>query len=226
MATPFDLSAKHFWPTTFFHRLWQDHPRESPAIIARLYEIRKASPIAISSGVALGAKPPRGVFESDFDLFATDHAALGRLRAFIEQSIHQAVTQLHAGSFDMPPMRVSLADSWFHITNEGGFHDSHFHGDCSWCGIFYVRVGDYARSPTGGAPNGGSRFYSPLAAGGRFKDLGNRFLDITYVDPPIQDGTLLLFPSYLLHSALPYRGESDRIVIAFNAQILPAENSH
>ena len=30
---------------------------------------------------------------------------------------------------------------------------------------------------------------------------------------------VLLFPSYLLHSGLPYRGAQDRIVIAFNTQV-------
>jgi hypothetical protein len=39
------------------------------------------------------------------------------------------------------------------------------------------------------------------------------------VDPKVEDGMLLIFPSYLLHSGLPYQGDVDRIVIAFNAQI-------
>jgi hypothetical protein len=30
---------------------------------------------------------------------------------------------------------------------------------------------------------------------------------------------VLLFPSYLLHSALAYRGELDRITISFNSQV-------
>jgi hypothetical protein len=43
-----------------------------------------------------------------------------------------------------------------------------------------------------------------------------------YYDPPLQEGLLLIFPSHLLHSGLPYRGESERLVIAFNAQALAA----
>jgi uncharacterized protein (TIGR02466 family) len=222
MAAPFELMAKQFWPTTFFHRVWQEHPRHAPAIIERLYELKATAPALIASGVALSAKPARGLFESDFDLFATDHAELCRLRSFIEHSVEQAVRQLHADRPDCAPMRAVVVDSWFHITNDGGFHDSHYHGNCSWCGIYYVRVGDYEHVAGGGsAPNGGTRFYSPLAAGGGYTDLGNRYLGMTYLDPPIQDGALLLFPSYLLHGALPYSGAVDRIVIAFNAQVLP-----
>jgi hypothetical protein len=33
--------------------------------------------------------------------------------------------------------------------------------------------------------------------------------------PPIP-GTLVLFPAYLLHSGLPYKGDKDRVLLAFN----------
>ena len=64
-----------------------------------------------------------------------------------------------------------------------------------------------------------SRFYSPIGTGGAFSDYGNAYLSSNRVDITPVDGMLLLFPSYLLHSALPYRGEKDRIVISFNSQV-------
>jgi hypothetical protein len=45
------------------------------------------------------------------------------------------------------------------------------------------------------------------------------------LDLPIENGLLLIFPSYLLHSGLPYQGQIDRIVIAFNAQCFLKEGS-
>jgi Putative 2OG-Fe(II) oxygenase len=48
-----------------------------------------------------------------------------------------------------------------------------------------------------------------------------RFVDSWY-HVTTQGGFLLIFPSHLLHSGLPYRGESERLVIAFNAQALAA----
>jgi len=42
---------------------------------------------------------------------------------------------------------------------------------------------------------------------------------------PLEDGLLVLFPSYLLHSGLPYRGGKDRVLIAFNAQVHIREGS-
>ena len=67
-------------------------------------------------------------------------------------------------------------------------------------------------------PNGGNRFYSPLSVGGLLMDYGNKYLNVTSVTPPISDGLLLVFPSFLMHSALPYSGVEDRIVIAFNSR--------
>jgi uncharacterized protein (TIGR02466 family) len=223
MADPTDLTARVFWATTFIQRAWADHAREAPAIIEHLYGIKARSKGAIASGVAPGAKSPAGLFESDFDLFKDGHPGLGRLRVFIEQTLGEAVSKLHGGQPPAAGLRASIVESWFHITNDGGFHDAHTHGGCSWCGLYYVQSGESGGRPGGGAPNGGNRFYSPLNHGGGYTDLGNRYLNLTYVDPPARDGLLILFPSYLLHSALPYRGSVDRIVIAFNCQVTPAE---
>jgi uncharacterized protein (TIGR02466 family) len=223
MTSPFELTARQFWPTTFFQRVWADHPREAPAILGHLLAIRDRAAEAIASGVAKSAKPARGLFESDFDLFETDHPGLLRLRRFLEASVADAVARLHANQPTAAAIRVRLADAWFHVTNDGGFHDAHVHGECSWCGIYYLQAGESGPNPAGGAPNGGNRFYSPLTRGGGYKDLGSRYLDFNHIDPPIRDGLLILFPSYLLHSALPYSGATDRVVIAFNAQVLPKE---
>ena len=53
---------------------------------------------------------------------------------------------------------------------------------------------------------------------GHYQDYGNAYLTDTSVDPPISDGMLLVFPSYLMHSGLPYQGDQDRIVISVNTR--------
>ena len=58
----------------------------------------------------------------------------------------------------------------------------------------------------------------PISAGGSYKDAGNRYVH-PHFDPPLENGLLLIFPSHLLHSGLPYFGNKPRIVIAFNAQV-------
>ena len=219
MAAPQDLVVKQFWPTTFYSRLWSEHAQEAAAIIEFLYSVRSGETNRIASGVAPAAKSSTGLFESNFNLFAADHLGLNKLKAFIGETVQMAAAHANGSRTEPRRLRVGVVDSWFHITNQGGFHDAHFHGGCSWCGIYYLQIGESGQRTDGGAPNGGNRFYSPLRVGGGYKDFGNQYLDFNFVDPPIQDGLLILFPSYLMHSGLPYRGEKDRIVISFNSQV-------
>lgn len=219
MSISSEIQVKQFWATSIFSRLWSEHAAEAPAIVELVYRIRNAQTKPIASGVAPGAKSPQGLIESDFDLLTRDHPALGRLRSYIGQTLQLAVSQVNGSLVDPGRLQVSILDSWFHITNNGGFHDAHRHGGCSWCGIYYLQIGESGPSVSGGAPNGVNRFYSPLPSGGTVKDFGNQYLDFNYVDVPLRDGLLVLFPSYLMHSGLPYRGEKDRIVISFNSQI-------
>ena len=224
MANEFDLGGRQSWPTMFFYRKWQHHPEEAPGIIEFLYRDRARARSAIASGVAPAAKSAHGLYESDFDLLRSDHAGVRRLGAWIEQTVGQAVCIANGNRVNPRQVRVEIPESWSHITNDGGFHDAHYHGDCSWCGIYYVRAGDAgpAAGPGGGtvgaAGNGVSRFYSPIGTGGMFKDFGNAYLSSNRVDITPVEGMLLLFPSYLLHSGLPYSGGEDRVLIAFNSR--------
>jgi len=115
-------------------------------------------------------------------------------------------------------VRVEFPDSWSHITNDGGFHDAHYHGNCSWCGIYYVQSGDSRGTSASGVGNGISRFYSPIGTGALLNDYGNAYLTSNRIDITPVDGLLFLFPAYLLHSGLPYTGGEDRILIAFNSR--------
>lgn len=220
---PTALTPRPMWATTFFARLWVYHPAESPGILARLYALRDAQTANIQSGVADRAKAAVGLYESEFDLFDDPHAGVQRLAAFARRSVAECVSVMNKSEVPADEIEVEFPDSWYHIANAGGFHDAHHHNGCSWCGIYYLQVG--ASGPAGGgAPNGGSRFYSPLAAGGSYRDYGNKYLT-TSVDPPITDGLLLLFPSYLLHGGLPYAGTEDRVVVAFNARAYVSERA-
>jgi uncharacterized protein (TIGR02466 family) len=213
-----EIAIQQKWPTSFFVRQWQEHAEQSPAMTRFLYELKSAHRENIASNVAPKAKSATGLFESDFDLFDNNQIGLQRLKAFIVDTIQKVVSKFNGS--EVPPSKISvrIVDAWFHITNHGGFHDAHGHPNCSWCGIYYVQTGDSHQSSTHGAPNGANRFYLPYTLGGSYSDYGNRYLNACYLDPPIKDGMLLLFPSYLWHSALPYSGKQDRIVIAFNSQ--------
>ena len=216
-----NMKAQHLWSTTLFFPRWPEHEKEAPRIIEFLYQLKSQESENIASGVAPGAKSQQGLFESKFNLFTMDHPGLNKLKVFIGNSLKTAIATVNGSDSDSSRIKVSAVDSWFHITNDGGFHDGHHHHNCSWCGIYYVQAGDVdAADTTGGARNGVNRFYSPIATGGSYWDFGNEYLRTGNFDVTPEDGLLVLFPSFLLHSALAYRGEKDRIVISFNAQAM------
>lgn len=214
------MNMRPIWSTHMFFCHWADHAREAPEIAKHLYALRDGAEQNIASGVAVAAKPEKGLFESKFDLFDTDHPGLKKLTAFIGSALCHAVSQVNGGRHPPGAYRAAAVESWAHITNDGGFHDSHQHHQCSWCGIYYVQAGDVDQpGENPAARNGVNRFYSPIGTGGTYQDEGNAYLRNSNFDITPEDGLLVLFPSYLLHSALPYNGEKDRICIAFNSQL-------
>jgi hypothetical protein len=66
-------------------------------------------------------------------------------------------------------------------------------------------------------PNGVNRFFSPVMIS--YEDVGSSAYSQVPVSYPPEEGKLVLFPSYVQHSAATYRGTKDRIVIAFNSRV-------
>lgn len=215
---PIELVPRPVWATSFYTSLWREHATIAPSIIAHLYELKAALTANIGSGVATSAKAKEGLYESSFELFASQHPGLSQLKAYLEETLKLAVAHVNGGKVDPSRILPEINESWFHITNDGGFHDAHFHNQCSWCGIYYLQAGDSTATDASGPGNGVNRFYCPLPSGGGWTDYGNQYLGSNRADFVPQDGLLVLFPSYLLHSALPYRGQRDRIAIAFNSR--------
>lgn len=213
----YDLNGVQAWPTMFFTRRWDAMSTEGPLVIDYLKRLKDEQSAIIESGIATSSKSASGLYESGFDLFAQQNESLQKLVKFIETTLSSAVCIANSQEARPQDLQIEFVDSWYHITNEGGFHDAHVHHGCSWCGIFYLQLGDSENVRAKSAPNGGSRFYCPFNLGGAYRDYGNKYLTSS-IDAPMENGLLLLFPSYLLHSGLPYRGKQDRVVIAFNAK--------
>lgn len=213
----FDLVPRTVWPTHLFTRKWAEHDREVDGIIAHFMELKARETEQIASRVAVGSKSEDGLFESKMDLFeVSQHPGVQKLHKFLEETIQRVVAGMNGNQVPADRIDVAFRDSWFHITNDGGFHDAHYHGGCSWCGIYYVRAGDVPTSQPKHAGNGINRFYSPISVGGSYDDYGNKYLNNNLIDFPPRDGTVIIFPAYVQHSALAYRGSVDRIVVAFN----------
>ena len=217
-----DIASHEVWATKIFTMQWPEYEENAPALIRHLYDLQSAENQNIASGLALSAKPKSGLFESRFNLFATQNPELLALTNYIGDALRSVASYVNGGTRPPAMIDVVATESWFHITNNGGFHDAHYHGNCSWCGIFYAQAGDAETPQNQSAGNGTNRFYSPIGTGACYMDYGNAYLRKDYFDVQPVDGQLVLFPSFLLHSALPYTGDQDRIVISFNSQIFEA----
>lgn len=216
------ISIMEAWPATLFFCDWPDQQERAPRLIEHIRAESQGFSRTIESGVATSSKSAEGLIESPLDLFSRDkNADMQALATWIRQCVKAAVHKVNGGGVPMDKLSVKFTESWFHITNDGGFHDAHVHGNCSWCGIFYLAAGDPDDVPQDGtdkAGNGVNRFYAHIPTGGMTADYGSTYLRRSYMDVQPIDGRMVIFPSFLLHSALPYKGTSDRIVMAFNTR--------
>ena len=218
------------WPTPFGIHRYPQAEALNPQLARMLVALRRLSE---SPGEGANEASPPAFHASDDDLLR--RIRLPEWQQFIEfvvASLQDTVSRANAGAWPAGGMqlRVAIEGMWFQISNRGAFHDIHSHGNCSWSGVYVVQVDDAAlreRHPVFGAANGVTRFQGPRLAllGGAHADLGNAYLQVPQIDVAPLPGQLLLFPSWLLHQALPYEGALDRIVISFNASVHAAQGS-
>ncbi|RTL51683.1 MAG: hypothetical protein EKK40_09110 [Bradyrhizobiaceae bacterium] len=212
-----------------FHHLW-------PTPIG-IYRLSGASDFNASLVKAFDAirgeqrarrnQPPASFFASDDDLVERVQLdGWAKFVRFVVDRIHDTVADANAGHW--PPhrlnLRVALQGMWFQCSNGGAFHDVHTHGNCSWSGVYIVQIDDREKricNPVYGAANGVTRFYGPpfSALGGAFVDMANAYLQPPHRDVEPVPGQLTIFPSWLAHQALPYSGETERVIISFNASV-------
>lgn len=195
--------------TNPYHAMLADPIKEA------IYEHQAQSRTEVASEIARTAK--HGLFESELDFLDTDHPDIQFLNQILSDLILTIATEANAHSWpDDAEAEAVITESWYHITRQGGYHDAHSHPNCSWCGIYYLDVGDQGFDRRSGV----NRFYDPRVNAGHYLDAGSEYLNQAGVwDIAPETGKVIVFPSYLTHSALPYFGDRDRVVIAFNAQV-------
>jgi len=114
------------------------------------------------------------------------------------------------------------ANMWANVNRSGHGNEFHSHPGGYWSGVYYVDDGGIAQDPSLGGelefmdPRGPMpAIYAPhLAAAmpGGLKAGAN--------EPIIpKAGRLVMFPSWLLHQVRPYRGNAERISVAFNLTV-------
>ena len=203
------------WTTPLYVTQMPDHDFLKDALLAAVYQQKAAQTTAIESQIAPKAK--HALHESTLDFLELADANIMEAKRTLEELILEIATSVNQ-AFWPENMEVDahIIESWYHVTRKGGYHDAHSHPNCSWCGIYYLDPGDSAQEDNGGL----NRFYDPRVNAEHYADPGTAYLGGHGVwDFVPTEGHIVIFPSYLKHSALPYFGEKDRVVIAFNSII-------
>lgn len=210
------------WPVPLELHTFEQADEVNP-ILARVFNAMRATALAQS-------EPP----VTDKPFFASHDQLLSRVQLpefdalvrFMVGALQKTIGQANAGIWPQgqASLQLQIAGCWFQIQNGMAFHDVHTHGNCSWSGVYYVQCdGEDKRRehPVLGDNNGVTRFYGPYTdwLSGAYMDMGNAYLQKNAMDIAPEPGRLVLFPSYLPHKAMPYEGQTDRIIVSFNVQV-------
>ncbi len=99
------------------------------------------------------------------------------------------------------PNPVMITEMWYEKSKKGDKHSIHNHGGQGYSAVLYVKYNPEIHEPT--------VFYSA------FRDpMKGDFL--RWQPSEIEEGDLIIFPSELLHEALPNKSDEERIVVSFN----------
>jgi hypothetical protein len=100
--------------------------------------------------------------------------------------------------FNLPNLKIK--SSWFEETETNGSHSIHNHGQYGYSSVCYVEYDKEEHTST--------VFVSP------FNNTSNGEL-ITY-KPEVDEGSIIFFPSSILHYTIPNKSTQKRLIVSFN----------
>lgn len=162
-----------------------------------------------------------GGHHSDRKLFESGNWAVEELRKIIMADFASYIGNYWSqecikplNSFGLKEFKVHL-NGWTMVIRDGDMSAPHLHPQANISGTYYVSV------PPGCEGNDQRGFLvlcDPRIRAGVSPVLSQ----ITSVRIPPKTGNIIMFPSYLEHYVLPFKGDGERISIAFNIY-LPKE---
>ena len=156
------------------------------------------------------------LFESQYNLHLKHNKDFMKLIKFISDgflNMSNEANKEEIKKLKNPTFQVSILDSWFINYQKGGYVLPHAHGNCSWCCVYYVQIGEDASST-----NGSTYFQRPTPFRTQ-NDFGSLYNKSLILSTKPQEGKLVIWPNYLMHGSYPYTGEKNRIIVSANALV-------
>ena len=204
------------WPVIMYDFQWAQHQKYKQQLKQVCQDLESKNS---QSNVAPGAK--RGLYESGFDFVTVPDPAVEALSHWIKDCLFKSAANANREYWPAGAnINIEIHESWCHITRDGGYHDMHTHPGSSWSAIYYLDTGDMDAA----SKNGLYRFFCPY--NNMYIDAGTAWTSRnTSIDITAQEGMLIVFPSFIQHNALTYRGEKERYVISVNSKVSLANMS-
>jgi uncharacterized protein (TIGR02466 family) len=191
------------FPTPIYKTVWPDAEAVNKALLRIVLAREKKEPSTARSNV--------GGWQSGHDLLNWPGPEIAQLKKWINDALGELM-KVEAGPqpFDC---RIS-AGAWANLNRRGDYNRSHTHSGNHWSGVYYVEPGEEVE----GRPlSGAIEFIDPRPAINVYDIPGIPKFSSWTIRP--EAGMMLMFPSWLRHSVLPYDGRKERLTIAFNLRI-------
>lgn len=100
--------------------------------------------------------------------------------------------------------------SWFETASDGNYHGIHNHGATGYSAVCYIDYDQQTHTPT--------KFISPF----------NNFLTgmSLHYEPKVNEGSLIFFPSAILHHTDPNKSDKKRTILSFNIDVKENYDQH
>ena len=153
-----------------------------------------------------------GGWHSTEDLLTWPSPAVATLRDWILEAPRRITKRTGRGTGYEGKVQLTC---WANVNGPGHANDIHNHPQCAWSGVYYVDAGTPGPDDE---KSGFLHFVDPRCGAGMVEDAFGEFGKRREFKPV--SSQLLLFPSWLMHGVRAYRGEGERISIAFNFALL------
>ncbi len=201
------------FPTLCYRRTHPELEALNPALISLILNIEKAE-----EGRARN-KSTKYSYHSQNDFFQRDHAAIAQLKKVILSDFSEYYNAFWHMETKEPvaeyqPFGVFLW-GWSVVMREGSFNIPHVHPNANISGVYYVQTPSSSMLQETGTGDGWLAMKDPRTAAPIQALPGQT----QHASVPPAPGSLIMFPSYIEHYVPPFRGEGERISIAFNIRV-------
>ncbi len=199
-------------------------PKEILIALTKMTDEILANPHKQSYGESLA-----GVIEQEYKIFKSDFVMSG-VNEFLESAISRYVIKSAKSNVNLTgdiKITSGITDAWIVSQHENEYNPMHNHAGCEISSVLYIKVPNVKgrrgiKSKASQPDSDGNIQFVYNSASER----NGNILEKGAFEFEPYPGSMLIFPSYLLHSVYPFIGEGERRSIAFNAgyEITKEEN--